>query len=35
MIDMLFDYLPAPNELHPLEGFTNQNELVSILTTKD
>jgi elongation factor G len=34
MIDMLYDYLPAPDELHPLEGFQD-NKKISILTTDD
>jgi elongation factor G len=32
MMDMLYDYLPAPNELEPLEAFTKDNQKVSVKT---
>ncbi|MGB0202563.1 MAG: elongation factor G [Acholeplasmataceae bacterium] len=35
MIDMLFDYLPAPNELHPLEGKDDKNAPVQIQTVEN
>ncbi len=35
MIDMLFDYLPAPNELQPLEGKDDKNVSVQIQTVEN
>ena len=35
MIDMLFDYLPAPNELQPLEGKDDKNASIQIQTVEN